>query len=328
MKKKILIIGSNSFSAGSLIKILLKKNYKIIGISRSKLNDNRFLPYRKTNKNYIFRRLDINKDIKKIILIIKKNRPSHIINYASQSMVGESWINPVDWYRTNSYSMIKFLNEISKLKFNFKLIQISTPEMYGNIKKITSENENYNPTTPYAASRVTADHFLKLLYKQNKINYVLVRPSNVYGECQRLYRIVPRTIYSILKQRKLNLHGGGFSKRNYIHIDDVSEGIYKLMFKGKNGNCYHISSNRLISIREIVKKICKKMNYKFDDLVKISAARRGTDAYYFLSSAKIKKELKWKQKILIDEGIEKSIEWVKNNLRYFSKKDLSYIHKK
>ena len=69
MKKKILIIGSNSFSAGSLIKILLKKNYKIIGISRSKLNDNRFLPYRKTNKNYIFRRLDINKDIKKKIVL-------------------------------------------------------------------------------------------------------------------------------------------------------------------------------------------------------------------------------------------------------------------
>ncbi len=326
--KKIFVIGSNSFSAGSFIKLLLLKNYKVYGISRSKLNPHYLSAFNLNHRNFTFKRYDLNKDNKNIINFIKKINPDNLVNFASQSMVGESWENPLHWYKTNSFSTIELFYKISNLKKKPKIIQISTPEMYGNIKKLTYENENYNPTTPYAASRVTADHFLKLLYNQKKINYIIVRPSNVYGEYQKLYRIIPRTIYKILKKERLNLHGGGFSKRNYIHIDDVSDAILKVIQKGKNGNCYHISSDKLISIREIVEIICKKMNYNFKKLAKISSTRRGTDDAYFLSSKKIKKELKWKSAISIDEGIDRTIKWIRDNLKNFKKKDLDYNHKK
>ena len=83
-------------------------------------------------------------------------------------MVGESWDQPIDWYRTNSYSMIKLYQFLTNLSFKIKLIHISTPEVYGNIKNVTYENKIYNPTTPYAASRVTADQFLDLMSAQKK----------------------------------------------------------------------------------------------------------------------------------------------------------------
>ena len=153
-------------------------------------------------------------------------------------------------------------------------------------KKI--ENNNYNPTTPYAVSRVTADQYLKILNDVDKIDSCSIRASNVYGEYQRLYRIIPKTIYSILKKKKLNLDGGGMSERNFIHIDDVSNATYKIMTKGKKGEIYHISSNEIISIKKLVKLICKKMNYDFDKLVNIVPERLGKDKSYSLANKKKK----------------------------------------
>ncbi len=326
--KKILVIGSNSFSSNSLIKLLLKKKYFVCGLSRSKLNEKKFLAFNSRHKNFSFKKLDINKNHMSIMRTIKKFKPSYIVNFASQSMVGQSWDNPLDWFYTNSFSTIKLYHEISKLKFKLKIIHISTPEVYGNIKKKTVENTHYNPNTPYAVSRVTADQFLKILCDRKKINYCLIRSSNVYGEYQRLYRIIPKTIYCILKKKRLKLDGGGKSSRNFIHIDDVSDATYEVMKKGKNGEIYHISSDHVISIKDLVRNICKKMNYNFNQLVKFSPERVGKDKFYSLSNKKIRKEFKWKPKINLDEGLDKCISWVKTNLNSFSKSDEKYQHKK
>ena len=201
--QKIIVIGSNSFSAGSLINFLIKKNFKVYGFSRSKLNNNKFLKFNPSSNNFIFKRVDLNKNNKKIINLIKKIKPNYIINYASQSMVGQSWDQASDWFYTNSFSTLRFYDSISKLKKNIRLIHVSTPEIYGNLKSITAENQSYNPTTPYAVSRVTADQFLKILFDRKKIKYCSIRASNVYGEHQRLYRIIPKTIISILKKKKI-----------------------------------------------------------------------------------------------------------------------------
>ena len=100
------------------------------------------------------------------------------------------------------------------------------------------------------------------------------------------------------------------------------------MKSGKSGNIYHVSGNQLISIKELVKKICKIMKYDFNKLVKISDERKGQDKFYSLSNKKINKELKWKEKISLNEGLLKTIFWVKKNLKLFNKYDENYIHKK
>ena len=325
--KKIVIIGSNSFSAGSFINFAVEKKYKVYGISRSGINKKQFLKLKPDKKNFFFFKFYMNKNLKKILALINKIKPNYIINYASQSMVGQSWDRPSDWFYTNSFSTIDFYNSLSKMSFKFKLIHISTPEIYGNINNLTKESDIYKPTTPYAVSRVTADQFLSILNKRNLINYCSIRASNVYGEHQRLYRIIPKTIYCILKKKKLFLDGGGNSIRNFIHIDDVSEATYKILKKGKRGNIYHVSSNEFVSIKNLVKYICKKMNYDFSKLVKISPERKGKDKYYILSNKKIK-NLGWKPKILLDQGIQNCIQWIKKDINLFSSNDENYQHKK
>ena len=328
IKGKIIVIGSNSFSAGSLINFLLRKDFRVYGVSRSKLNNKNFLKFDNNSKNFNFFKFDINRNLQKLINLIKKKKPKFIINYASQSMVGQSWENSSDWFLTNSYSTVKFYELISKLKYKFKLIHISTPEIYGNLEKNTTESTFFNPTTPYAVSRVTADQYLNILYKRKKINFCSIRASNVYGEHQRLYRIIPKTIYSILKNHKLRLDGGGLSKRNFIHIDDVSSATYKILKNGKNGETYHISGSKIISIKDLVKLICKKMNYKFSKLVKIGPERHGKDKFYNISSNKLRTQMKWDTKISLDEGLNRCISWIKKDLKSFSNKDKNYIHKK
>ena len=100
------------------------------------------------------------------------------------------------------------------------------------------------------------------------------------------------------------------------------------MTLGKNGEAYHVSGDSMISIKDLVKKICNKMDFKFEKLINRSKERKGKDKYYFLSSKKIKKELNWRQNISLDSGIDRCIKWIKKNKKFFSNSDLKYQHKK
>jgi dTDP-glucose 4,6-dehydratase len=328
-KKKALIIGSNSFSGAHMIRKLLLVKFEIIGVSRSNqdLMDINFYKTIKKSK-FKFYKIDLNNNLQKIISIIKKNKPQYIINFASQSMVAESWKKPEDWYLTNSLSTIKLYNSLNSFNYKKKLIHISTPEIYGSTKSLIKENINYNPTTPYAASRVAAEHFLKILYKNFNFNYCSVRSSNVFGEYQKIYRIIPKTICAILNKKKIMLEGNGASKRNFIYIEDVCDAIFKIMLFGKSGESFHISGKKIISIKELVKKICHMMNYSFNKLVINTKERLGKDQYYSLSSSKIRNELKWKENVGFENGLDKTIKSIKKNLLYLNKLDEIYIHKK
>tara|TARA_A100001015_G_scaffold321242_1_gene450976 strand:+ start:4171 stop:5157 length:987 start_codon:yes stop_codon:yes gene_type:complete len=326
-ENKAVIIGANSFSGNSFTYYLLKKNFKVIGFSRSEKEKNHFSRINQNINKYYFYKKDINLDLKFIINKILKFKPNYIINYAAQSMVGESWENPQDWLRTNSYSMPILYNEISKLNFKTRIVHISTPEVYGSVKKKIYENEIYAPSTPYALSRVTADQYLSIMHKYKNIDYVSVRAANVYGECQKLYRIIPKTIFYCLNNKKINLHGGGKSTRSFIHIDDVSSATYLIMKKAKSGSIFHITNEKIISIKKLVKIICKKLNKNFSNSIIVSKDRIGKDSSYNLSANKIKK-FGWKPKISLDEGLDRVIDWVKNNKKIIHVKDLEYFHKK
>jgi len=328
-KKKALIIGSNSFSGSHMIRKLLIKKFKIIAVSRSNQNQVDINFFKKIKKSkFKFYKLDLNNNLQKIISLINKNKPQYIINFASQSMVSESWKNPEDWYLTNSLSTIKLYNSLNLLSYKKKLIHISTPEIYGNTKYQIKENINYNPTTPYAASRVSAEHFLKILFKNFNFNYCSVRSSNVFGENQKIYRIIPKTICAILNKKKIMLEGNGASRRNFIYIEDVCDAIFKIMLFGKSGQIYHVSGKNFISIKALVKKICYMMNYKFNKLIINTKERLGKDKYYSLSISKITNELKWKENVGFENGLKRTIKWIKENLPYLKKLDEIYIHKK
>lgn len=326
MKKKlVLVIGSNSFAGSHMCSFLLKKNFIVIGVSRSKIQQ-LFMPFDIKNKFFNFYQLDINYNLKYLISIIRKYKPKYIINYAAQGMVSESWKNPLHWYQTNIISHIKLVESIKNFKFIKKYINFSTPEVYGSTSGIVRENLNFKPTTPYALSRATADYHLINLNKFFNFPIIFTRTSNIYGPHQKLYRIIPKTIMSCLKKKIIYLHGSGKSVRSFIFIEDVSSATYKIIQKGIIGETYHISTNKFISIKNLVKKINKMLIKK--KIYKNVKDRIGKDKYYFLSSDKIRRKLKWKDKVSLDLGLDLTVKWIRNNFKPLSRMQMEYVHKK
>ena len=169
--KRFLVIGSNSFSGSHFIKKVLDSGYEVIGISRSKQPLDIFLPYRwesyhHLSSSFSFRQLDLNKNLTEIIDIVNSFKPSYIVNFASQGMVAESWLNPTHWYKTNIISQVALHDELRKKDFIKKYIHVTTPEVYGDTKgNWINESSEFNPTTPYAVSRAACDMHLMSFFK-------------------------------------------------------------------------------------------------------------------------------------------------------------------
>lgn len=326
----ICVIGSNSFSGASFCKSLLMQGYQVIAISRSEEPVPALLPYSwigNVASQLQFYQFDINHQLPSIESLLDKTRTGIVINFAAQSMVGQSWEFPEHWFQTNAVATIKLHNMLRHKDYLEKYVHVTTPEVYGNCEGFVSEDHIYNPSTPYAVSRAAADMSLKTFFEVHKFPVLSTRAANVYGEGQQLYRIIPKTIMSILGGKKLPLHGGGHSKRSFIHIDDVSAATLDIALQGKLGECYHISTNNIISIRELVEKICISLDVDFHEVCEVTQDRPGKDAAYQLDSGKLRKALNWEDKISLDDGICRTVGWARKNYSELAQQPLNYIHK-
>lgn len=328
--KKVVVVGSNSFSGSDFIDLLLGKGgYDVIGISRSPEKNKVFLPYKRFKRApFKFYKLDLNTESEKIIKLLAREKPHYIVNFAAQSEVAPSWQHPQHWFETNVVSLAKLTNYLKGVTYLKKYMHISTPEVYGTCVGVVKEDAALNPSTPYAASKAAADMFLFTLVKNFKFPLVMVRSTNVYGAHQQLFKIIPRTVISIKKGKKVALHGGGKAIKSYIHIRDISEGELAVLEKGKTGEIYHLSPDRGIKVADVVGRICDKMNVLFTKATKVSAERLGQDKTYVIDSTKARKAFGWKPSVSLEEGIEGVIDWVNNNWNVIKRLPHEYIHKK
>ena len=329
LSEKFVVIGSNSFSGASFTDYLLGQGAEVIGMSRSPEPHPAFLPYKKReNAKFKFYQYDLNHHLDEMMEVIRSAEPAYVVNFASQSMVAQSWEHPEHWFVTNVVSNVKFHDRLRRCKFLKKYVHVSTPEVYGSCQGLVREDAPLNPSTPYAVSRAACDMSLKSFLAAYQFPVVFTRAANVFGPGQQLYRIVPRTILFILLGKKLRLDGGGRSIRSFIHIQDVSDGTLRCALSGKPGDIYHFSTTHHQSIREVVEAICQKLGVAFNDVVEIVGDRLGKDAAYTLDSTKAKNDLGWKPQISFEEGLCETIDWVKENLDELRKQPMDYIHKK
>ncbi|HLI14399.1 MAG TPA: GDP-mannose 4,6-dehydratase [Alphaproteobacteria bacterium] len=326
---KIAVLGSNSFSGASFVDHALARGADVIGISRSPEPHHAFLPYRWSDRQSAFRfhALDLNRDLDAIAALIRQERPSYVVNFAAQSMVGESWKNPDHWFMTNVVSTVRLHDQLRQFDFLDRYVHITTPEVYGSTTGFITEDAPFNPSTPYAVSRAAADMSLRTYHAAYGFPVVYTRAANVYGPGQQLYRIIPRTILFIKLGRRLSLHGGGHSSRSFIHIADVADATWRVMLEGRLGASYHISTEDVITIRELVERICGMMSARFADAVEVSDERLGKDTAYMLDSRKIRSELGWRDTIGLDEGIATCIRWIEDNFDDLRSQPFDYIHK-
>jgi dTDP-glucose 4,6-dehydratase len=208
-----------------------------------------------------------------------------------------------------------------------RYIHVTTPEVYGSTTGWVKEDAPFNPSTPYAVSRAASDMSLRTYFAAYRFPVVFTRAANVFGPGQQLYRIVPRTALLIRLGRKLQLHGGGHSQRSFIHMRDVSEATYRIALEGRLGETYHISTDRLISIRDLVKMICERMGARSSDAVEVVGERLGKDAFYQLDSTKLRSELGWTDRTSLEDGVEETIAWVDRFLPELRNLPFDYQHK-
>ena len=329
-QKPILVLGSNSFSASSFVDYLLTAGYKVLGIGRSEEIAPVFRPYglNRNISSFTFKQIDVNNHSQAIAELVRVHAIEYIFNFAAQSMVAQSWDHPEHWYQTNTVALAELGNLLVKEKSVKKFIHFTTPEVYGSTSGWLKETFDFVPSTPYAVSRAAGDWHLKCLFENYGFPVVFTRAANVYGPGQQLYRIIPRTILSALTGQKLPLHGGGKSIRSFIHIDDVSTALEALMKSGVNGDSYHISTNEMISIFELVQSLADLLKVDIEELVELEPERPGKDFAYQLSSEKIRDELGWIDKIDLNAGLASTLGWAKLNLGILRDLPTNYQHKR
>lgn len=308
---KFLILGSNSFSGATFADYLAEQGHDVLATSRSPEPHDAFLPYKwQTRPGTVrFETIDLNHDLDKLDALLKREKPTHVVNFAAQSMVGESWANPDHWMMTNVVSTVRLHELLRRYDRLERYVHVTTPEVYGSTEGWVREDNPFNPSTPYAVSRAAGDMSLRTYHQTYDFPVVFTRAANVYGPGQQLYRIIPRTILAAIGGQKLRLDGGGVSVRVFIHMRDVADATLRIAMNGRLGECYHISGYELVSIRQLVETILTRLDRRFEDCVEIGPERPGKDTSYTLDSFKLRSELGWRDRLSLVEGIDDVVAW-------------------
>jgi len=326
--KKIIVTGGSGFIGCNLVKFLIKKNYFVINIDNLSYSANPYnLKILKNNKKYKFYKIDINNK-NALLKILNLHKPIGVFNLAAETHVDRSIDNPDNFIKSNIlglYNLLKAIRKyLKKNKKKFKLVHISTDEVYGDIEegKRSDENFPYAPSSPYSSSKASADHLLKSFIRTYKVPAVISNCCNNYGPNQFPEKLIPKLIYNILNNKFLPIYGKGKNSREWIHVTDHCEALLKIFKKGKIGESYNVGSNKNIKNIDIAKKlikISKKQSVHIGKNVKIKFVkdRPGHDLRYALDSKKIYRELKWKNKISLNKGLNDTFNWYLNNKKFF-----------
>ena len=327
--EKYLILGSNSFSGATFADFLAAQGLDVLATSRSEEAHEAFLPYKWQERpgRVRFKRIDLNPDLEALWALLASERPTHVVNFAAQSMVGESWLYPDHWMMTNVVSAVRLHDLLRNYDGLERYVHVTTPEAYGSTEGWVKEDAPFNPSTPYAVSRAASDMSLRTYFANYQFPVVFTRAANVYGPGQQLYRIIPRTIVAAMGGQKLRLDGGGKSIRVFIHMTDVSDATLKIARIGTLGDTYHISGYELVSIRTLDEMILKRLDKSFDDCVEIGPERPGKDTAYTLDSIKLRTQLGWRDTLSLERGIDDVIRWAERFSSDLAKLPAKYNHK-
>ncbi len=311
MRTKVLILGSSSFAGSSFLNFLLKKKkYEILGTYNSKKNLNKLIFKDKLDKFQLIK-LDLNREKNSLLKIIKAFKPAYIFDFASVCMVNESWDDPNYYFKVNLNSKIKFIQNMNRLTYLKKFIYVSTPEIFGStLKPVKEDSLTFNPSTPYAISKLSFEQILQAYQKNFNNKIIITRFSNFYGRGQLEHRLIPKVIKCINQGLKFPLHGNGLTKRDFIFDDDFNDAFLKVLKKGKVGKTYHFSTNNYVTVKRVIEIICNSKHVQFSDIVHKVSERKGKDKYYFLDCHKTSKELKWKPKNTLTQGLTKTITYI------------------
>ena len=242
-----------------------------------------------------------------------------IINFAAESHVDRSITVPEQFIKTNFYGTFVLLEACRKFNVQ-RYIQISTDEVYGSIENGSfKENDPLNPTSPYSASKASADMLIKSYFTTYELPVCITRSSNNFGPYQYPEKLIPSFIIKALHDESLPLYGDGLNVRDWLYVEDNCQGIDLVREKGKEGEIYNIGAENEHTNIEVTQIILNELS-KPQSLINYVKDRPGHDYRYSIDSEKIKK-LRWNSDRSQDfiNSIRRTVQWYINNKWWWEK---------
>lgn len=344
---RLLITGGAGFIGSALIRHIIEKtDHNVLNIDKLSYAGNlETLTGVINNSRYSFEQVDIcfGNEIK---ILFNKYKPEIVMHLAAETHVDRSIDAPSEFIQTNIMGTYRLLEEAriywSKLKDeykqNFRFHHISTDEVYGDLKETSDffkEDTPYAPSSPYSASKASADHLVRAWNRTFKLPTIITNCSNNYGPYQFPEKLIPLIICNALEGRHLPIYGDGQQVRDWLYVEDHIKALLHVAFNGKIGETYNIGGNNQLKNIDIVKTICRILDElepckiegieKYEQLIRHVVDRAGHDKRYAIDASKLNDELNWSPSETFATGIKKTIKWYLENIDWCKRvKDGNY----
>jgi dTDP-glucose 4,6-dehydratase len=318
---RLLVTGAAGFIGSNFVRWLFERDGSSYAVDRVVVYDSLTYSGNLANlegldvhKEYAFEKGDI-RDANKVCEVIDREGIDTIINFAAESHVDRSILNPLEFVQTNIEGTQVLLN-CAQAKNITRYLQVSTDEVYGSLGPTGrfKETTPLDPSSTYSASKAAADLLVLAAHRTHGMDVCVTRCSNNYGPYQFPEKLIPLFVTNALYDEPLPLYGDGKNVRSWLHVDDHSRALMLVLTKGKSGEVYNVGGAPESEIENIeVTKTVLELLGKSEDLIRPVEDRKGHDRRYAVDYSKIKAELGWEPQVTFPEGIRETVAWYKEN---------------
>jgi dTDP-glucose 4,6-dehydratase len=282
------------------------------------------------DSDYVFIKGDIG-DRPFVTSLLEKYQPEAIINFAAESHVDRSILNPEAFIETNIVGTQRLLEAsldywqtlATEQKSRFRFLHVSTDEVYGSLELTDpafTETTPYDPRSPYSASKAASDHLVSAYHHTYGLPTLITNCSNNYGSYQFPEKLIPLIILNCLNQKPLPIYGDGQNIRDWLYVEDHCQAIYRVLIDGNTSETYNIGGETELTNLKVVETICDVLDelkpisgFSYHSLITFVGDRLGHDRRYAINCNKIKQELGWVPQETFSAGIRKTIQWYLDN---------------
>ena len=319
---KLLVTGGAGFIGSNFVRMALADKFPEFNVEQLTVldlltyaGDEENLKPIASDKRYKF----VKGDIRDLELAKKLMQDAdQVVHFAAESHVDRSIEGGSEFVSTNVMGT-QVLLDAAKSSNIKRFVHVSTDEVYGSISEGSwPEDHPLLPNSPYSASKAGSDLLVRAYNRTHKLDTVITRCSNNYGQYQFPEKVMPLFITNIIEGKKVPLYGNGLNVRDWLHVDDHCRGIALALTKGRSGEVYNIGGGTELTNVELTHKILKAMGVG-EEFIQPVEDRKGHDLRYSVDISKINKELGYSPQVNFEEGLEQTINWYKNNEAWWKK---------
>jgi len=275
-------------------------------------------------ERYVFIRADIC-DRAAVEGVFAEHAPDAVVHFAAESHVDRSVIAPADFVRTNVLGTCTVLDAASRAWNGRQAVlfhHVSTDEVYGTLGPTGAFTEEtaYDPRSPYSASKAASDHLVMAWHASYDLPVTLSSCSNNYGPYQFPEKLVPLMILNMLENKLLPVYGDGKNIRDWLYVEDHASAVWKIVTEGRIGQKYNVGGGNQWENIRLVRALCAEVANQtgvgasdLEKRITFVKDRPGHDRRYAIDSSKIRKELGWRPSVSLEEGLERTVRWYREN---------------